>query len=72
MARLFFLPGIDAFIFKHPIYGIDECVTALMIWSMCLDGVPSIGDNGHAVLSFHEPYAKGIFAEECFHIYELF
>ena len=24
------------FVFKHPIYGIDESVTALMIWSMSL------------------------------------
>ena len=35
MALLFF-QVVMRFVFKHPIYGIDEAVTALMIWSMCL------------------------------------
>ena len=33
---LLFFQVVMRFVFKHPIYGIDEAVTALMIWSMCL------------------------------------
>ena len=49
---LLFLQVLMRFIFKHPIYGIDECVTALMIWSMCLGWCTVYWDNGHAVLEF--------------------
>ena len=35
MALLFF-QVVMRFVFKHSLYGIDEAVTALMIWSMCL------------------------------------
>lgn len=40
------------FLFNHPIYGIDESVTALMIWSMCFGWCTCYWDNGHAVLEF--------------------
>lgn len=40
------------FVFKHPIYGIDESVTALMIWSMSLGWCTVYWDNEHAVLEF--------------------
>ena len=33
---LLFLQVVMRFVFKRPIYGIDEAVVALMIWSMCL------------------------------------
>ena len=49
---LLFLQVLMRFIFKHPIYGIDECVTALMIWSMCLGWCTVYWDIGHAVLDF--------------------
>ena len=49
---LLFLQVLMRFIFKHPIYGIDECVTTLMIWSMCLGWCTVYWDNGHAVLEF--------------------
>ena len=49
---LLFLQVLMRFIFKHPIYGIDECVTAFMIWSMCLGWCTVYWDNGHAVLEF--------------------
>ena len=51
MALLFF-QVVMRFVFKHPIYGIDEAVTALMIWSMCLGWCTVYWDNGHAVLEF--------------------
>lgn len=51
MALLFF-QVIMRFIFNHPIYGIDEAVTALMIWTMCLGWCTVYWDNGHAVLEF--------------------
>lgn len=40
------------FVFKNPIYGIDEAVTALMIWSMSLGWCTVYWDNEHAVLEF--------------------
>ena len=40
------------FVFRHPIYGIDEAVTALMIWSMCFGWCTVYWDNEHAVLEF--------------------
>ena len=39
-------------VFNRPIYGVDESVTALMIWSMCLGWCTVYWDNGHAVLEF--------------------
>lgn len=51
MALLFF-QVVMRFVFNNPIYGIDEAVTALMIWSMCLGWVVVYWDNGHAVLEF--------------------
>lgn len=51
MALLFF-QVVMRFVFKHPIYGIDEAVVALMIWSMCLGWCTVYWDNGHAVLEF--------------------
>ncbi len=49
---LLFLQVVMRFVFKSPIYGIDEAVTALMIWSMCLGWCTVYWDNGHAVLEF--------------------
>ena len=49
---LLFLYVLKRFIFKHPIYGIVVCVTALMILSMCLGWCTVYWDNGHAVLEF--------------------
>lgn len=43
---------IMRFVFKNPIYGIDEAVTALMIWSMSLGWCTVYWDNEHAVLEF--------------------
>lgn len=43
---------IMRFVFKNPIYGIDESVTALMIWSMSLGWCTVYWDNEHAVLEF--------------------
>lgn len=43
---------IMRFVFRHPIYGIDELVTALMIWSMCFGWCTVYWDNEHAVLEF--------------------
>lgn len=51
MALLFF-QVVMRFVFNSPIYGIDEAVTALMIWSMCMGWVVVYWDNGHAVLEF--------------------
>lgn len=51
MALLFF-QVIMRFVFRHPIFGIDESVTALMIWSMCLGWCTVYWDNEHAVLEF--------------------
>lgn len=51
MLLLFVQVGMR-FILKHPIYGIDEAVVALMIWSMCLGWCTVYWDNGHAVLEF--------------------
>ena len=49
---LLFLQVVMRFVFKRPIYGIDEAVVALMIWSMCLGWCTVYWDNGHAVLEF--------------------
>ena len=51
MALLFF-QVIMRFVFCSPIYGIDEAVTALMIWSMSLGWCTVYWDNEHAVLEF--------------------
>ena len=49
---LLFLQVVMRFVFKYPIFGIDELVTALMIWTMCLGWGVVYWDNGHAVLEF--------------------
>lgn len=49
---LLFFQVIMRFVFNHPIYGIDESVTALMIWSMCIGWCTVYWQNGHAVLEF--------------------
>ena len=51
MALLFF-QVVMRFVFKHPVYGVDESVTALMIWTMCLGWCTVYWKNGHAVLEF--------------------
>lgn len=69
---LLFLQVLMRFIFKHPIYGIDECVTALMIWSMCLGWCTVYWDNGHAVLEFIMNRMPKAFLQRNVYIYELF
>ena len=49
---LLFIQVVMRFVFNRPIYGVDESVTALMIWSMCLGWCTVYWDNGHAVLEF--------------------
>jgi len=49
---LLFLQVIMRFVFNNPIYGIDEAVTAMMIWSMCLGWCTVYWDNEHAILEF--------------------
>lgn len=49
---LLFLQVIMRFVFRRPIYGIDEAVTALMIWSMCFAWAVVYWENEHAVLEF--------------------
>ena len=40
------------YIFSNPIYGIDEFVVALMIWSCSLAWATCYWQNGHAILEF--------------------
>ncbi|MDT3843726.1 MAG: TRAP transporter small permease subunit [Bacillota bacterium] len=40
------------YVFSNPIYGIDELVVALMIWSCCLSWATVYWQNGHAILEF--------------------
>lgn len=40
------------FVFSNPIYGLDELVTALMVWSMSLAWCTVYWDNEHAALEF--------------------
>ena len=40
------------YIFNHPIYGIDEAVTAMMIWAMSLGFVEIYWNNENAVIEF--------------------
>ncbi len=49
---LLFLQVTMRFVFKKPIYGIDEAVTALMIWTMSMGWCTVYWQNGHAVLEF--------------------
>lgn len=51
MALLFF-QVVMRFVFNNPIYGIDEAVTGLMIWSMSLAWCVVYWENEHAVLEF--------------------
>jgi TRAP-type C4-dicarboxylate transport system permease small subunit len=51
MALLFFQVCMR-FIFNNPIYGIDETVTLLMIWTMAIGWCTVYWDNEHAVLEF--------------------
>lgn len=49
---LLFVQVTMRFVFKRPIYGIDEAVTALMIWTMSIGWSTVYWQNGHAVLEF--------------------
>ena len=40
------------YIFNNPIYGVDETVVALMIWSCSLSWATVYWQNGHAILEF--------------------
>lgn len=40
------------YVFNHPIYGIDEAVTAMMIWTMSLGFVEIYWNNENAVIEF--------------------
>ncbi|KUO75831.1 MAG: hypothetical protein APF77_09170 [Clostridia bacterium BRH_c25] len=49
---ILFLQVVMRFVFKNPIYGADELVTALMIWSMALGNTIVYWNNEHAVIEF--------------------
>lgn len=40
------------YVFNHPVYGIDEAVTAMMIWTMSLGFVAIYWNNENAVIEF--------------------
>lgn len=53
------------YVFNNPIYGIDELVTALMVWSSALGTVVVYWERGHAMIEwlrkFLNPMLKFIF-----------
>lgn len=52
MMATLFLQVVMRFIFNRPIYGLDEAVTGMMVWSMSLGWCTVYWDNEHAVLEF--------------------
>lgn len=51
---------IMRFVFNSPVYGLDEAVTALMVWSMAF-GVPVVyWERGHAMIEFLYKKLRGI------------
>lgn len=40
------------FCFNSPIYGIEESVTAMVVWFACFGAVAVTNDNGHAQIEF--------------------
>ncbi|SNS15894.1 TRAP-type C4-dicarboxylate transport system, small permease component [Anaerovirgula multivorans] len=49
---ILFVQVVLRFVFKSPIYGADELVTALMVWSMALGNSIVYWYNEHAVIEF--------------------
>jgi TRAP-type C4-dicarboxylate transport system permease small subunit len=70
MALLFFQVCMR-FIFNHPIYGIDEMVTLLMIWTMSMGWCTVYWDNEHAVLEFVMKKMPLLFKRLMYHVTNL-
>lgn len=70
MALLFFQVCMR-FIFNHPIYGIDETVTLLMIWTMSMGWCTVYWDNEHAVLEFVMKKMPPLFKKFMYHVTNL-
>lgn len=68
---LLFFQVVMRFVFSNPIYGIDEMVTALMIWSMCFGWCTVYWDNEHAVLEFIMKKRSKLFRRIMFNITNL-
>lgn len=68
---LLFFQVVMRFVFSNPIYGIDEAVTALMIWSMCFGWCTVYWDNEHAVLEFIMKKRSKLFRRIMFNITNL-
>ena len=68
---LLFFQVIMRFVFKNPIYGIDEAVTALMIWSMCLAWCVVYWENEHAILEFVMKRRSRVFRQIVFNLTNL-
>jgi TRAP-type C4-dicarboxylate transport system permease small subunit len=49
---ILFIQVILRFVFKNPIYGADELVTVLMVWSMAIGNTIVYWYNEHAVIEF--------------------
>ncbi|AOT69841.1 TRAP transporter small permease [Geosporobacter ferrireducens] len=49
---ILFFQVVLRFVFKNPIYGADELVIALMVWSMALGNAIVYWHNEHAVIEF--------------------
>lgn len=49
---ILFVQVVLRFVFKNPIYGADELVTALMVWSMALGNAIVYWNNEHAIIEF--------------------
>jgi TRAP-type C4-dicarboxylate transport system permease small subunit len=61
-----FIQVVMRFVFNAPIYGLDELVTALMIWSMALGCATVYWGNEHAVIEailkhFPTPAKHGVY-----------
>jgi TRAP-type C4-dicarboxylate transport system permease small subunit len=68
---ILFIQVILRFVFKNPIYGADELVTALMIWSMALGNTIVYWYNEHAVIEFCMKRAPKFFRVLMHHITNL-
>ena len=58
---ILFIQVVMRFVFKNPIYGADEMVTALMIWSMAIGNAIVYWNNEHAVIEFCMKKAHKLF-----------
>ncbi len=68
---ILFIQVIMRFVFKNPIYGADELVTALMIWTMALGNTIVYWDNEHAVIEFFMKNAPEFFKVLMHHVTNL-